>query len=569
MAAGLAAAFAGGFVATRLRLSPTVGYLLSGVLIGPFTPGFVANKEIAHELAEMGVILLMFGVGIHFSLRDLLTVRSIAVPGALVQVTVSVLLGIGVALSWQWSLGAGLVLGVCLSIASTVVMLRALGDRQLLASASGRVAIGWLIVQDLITVLVLVLLPGLAPALGGAGANAQELLLALGIALVKVVILAALVLVVGSRVIPPLLVQVIKSGSRELFTLAVLTIALGIAVLSAVAFGVSLALGAFLAGVVVAESELSHQAAADALPLRDAFAVLFFVSVGMLFDPLFLLTEPLKILTALGLVLVGNGLTAFLLVLVLGYPLRTALLVCMGLVQIGEFSFILAEVGRNLGLLPDTGYNLVLTTAIIWITLNPWLFRLIEPIERLVQRQPGLAMILKRQTDGPSNLGAAEQAGLRGHAVLCGHGRVGRLLADALDRRGFRYVVIEQEYRRVEELHERGIVALCGDSANAALLKLAQIEHARVLVVAFDDPPSTRMVVDEARRLNPNIAIVARAHGKDEWRHLREHGVDDVVLGELELATEMVRFTLHRFGVGGPELQAVIQGLRRRGVELE
>jgi CPA2 family monovalent cation:H+ antiporter-2 len=570
IAVGLAAAFAGGFIATRLKLSPIVGYLLSGVFLGPFTPGFVANKEIAHELAEIGVILLMFGVGIHFSLRDLMSVRAVAIPGAIVQTAVTTLLGIGAALAWGWGIGNGLVLGLALSIASTVVLLRSLGEAQLLASATGRVAIGWLIVQDLITVLVLVLLPGIAPLLGGnAPASGDQPLIAIGIALVKVVILGVIMLVVGARVIPLLLVQVIRTGSRELFTLAVLAIALGIAVFSATVFGVSLALGAFLAGVVVAESDLSHQAAADALPLRDAFAVLFFVSVGMLFDPSFLLTEPLKIVTALLLVALGNGLTSFVLVTVLGYPLRTALTVGLGLVQIGEFSFILAELGRNLGLFSDAGYNLILATSILSITLNPGIFGLIQPAERFIRGRPRLLKLLDRRSDKLTVLEDSEHPPLRGHAVLCGYGRVGRIVADALNRRNFSYVIIEQDYRRVEDLRERGIPTLAGDCANPVLLEHAGVGLARVLVIAFDDLAVTRMVVDEARRLNPRIVIVARAHGRNEWLHLREHGVDDVVLGELELATEMVRFTLHRFGVGGPELNAAIQGLRRRGVESE
>jgi CPA2 family monovalent cation:H+ antiporter-2 len=547
-----------------------VGYLLSGVLIGPFTPGFVANEEIAHELSEIGVILLMFGVGIHFSFRDLMSVRAVALPGAILQVLVTTLLTIVGTSAWGWSLGNGLVLGLAISIASTVVLLRALGERQLLASASGRVAIGWLIVQDLITVLLLVLLPGLAPSLGGSAATSGEpAIVTLGIGLVKVVVLAGLMLVVGARLIPLLLVQVIRTGSRELFTLAVLAVALGIAVLSATVFGVSLALGAFLAGVVVAESDLSHQAAADALPLRDAFAVLFFVSVGMLFDPTFLLVEPLKILATVLLLALGNGLAAFLLVVVLGYPLRTALTVGLGLTQIGEFSFILAELGRNLGLFSDSGYNLVLATSIISITLNPWVFALIEPAERLIHRYPRLVRLLEPHGDRLRSIDDPASSNLRGHAVLCGYGRVGRIVADALERRNFTYVVIEQEYRRVEELRERGGHALVGNGANPALLEHASIDQARLLVIAFDDPPATRMVVDEARRLSPRIAIVARAHARDEWLHLREHGVDDVVLGELELATEMVRFTLHRFGVGGAELNAAIQGLRRRGVETE
>ncbi|MFN0071649.1 MAG: cation:proton antiporter [Chloroflexota bacterium] len=568
IAVGLAVAFAGGFVVSRLGLPPLVGYILGGVVIGPFTPGFVANAEIAHELSEIGVILLMFGVGIHFSLRDLFSVRAIAIPGAVCQILVATLLGIGAATIWGWSLTSGLVLGLAISVASTVVLLRALEDRQILDSSSGRIAIGWLIVEDLFTVLLLVVLPGLAPLLGGTAApGGDHPVAAFALAVGKVVTLGALMLLVGARLIPFLLVQVIRTGSRELFTLAVLTVAMGIAVSSAMLFGVSLALGAFLAGVVVSESDLSHQAAADALPLRDAFAVLFFVSVGMLFDPMFVLAEPYKILTALVLVVVGKGLTAVALVAALGYPLRTGLTVAVGLAQVGEFSFILAELGRNLGLLPDAGHSLILATAILSITLNPWLFRLIDPIEQFIRRRPRLVSILERHADIVHMAKPTDHAGVRGHAILCGFGRVARILVDALDRRNFTYIVIDQDYRRVEDLRTSGVTAYCGNAANAALLKHAHIEQARVLVVAFDDPAVTRSVVEEARRLNPRIAIVARAHGRTEWAHLRNHGVDDVVLGELELATEMVRFTLHRFGVGGTELQTVIQGVRRRGAE--
>ena len=397
IAVGLGVAFIGGFIATRLRLPAIVGYLLAGVVVGPFTPGFVANGRLAHELAEIGVILLLFGVGLHFSARDLLSVKSIAIPGALGQSVVATALGVAVALFWGWSFGSGVVLGLAISVASTVVLLRALAQRDMLSSLHGRVAIGWLIVEDLFTVLVLVVLPVLAPVLGAPAESVAALdtaphpAIVTAIALVKVVVLGAVMLIFGARGIPWLLVQVSRTGSRELFTLAVLALALGIALLSATVFGVSLALGAFLAGVVVSESDLSHQAASDALPLRDAFAVLFFVSVGMLFDPAFVLSSPIAVLTVVGIVIVGKGLTALVLVGALGYPLRTGLTVAAGLAQVGEFSFILADLGRTLGLLPGDGHSLILAAAIVSITLNPLVFRLVEPIEDWLRRLPRLA----------------------------------------------------------------------------------------------------------------------------------------------------------------------------------
>ena len=568
IAVGLVVAFLGGFAATRLHLPPIVGYLLAGVVVGPFTPGFTANADLAHELAEIGVILLMFGVGIHFSLRDLFRVRGIALPGALGQIAVATALGIGVTHLWGWTYGEGLVLGLSISVASTVVLLRALAERDALDSIHGQVAIGWLIVEDLFTVLVLVLLPALAPVLGGTGGGGENPLLALGVALVKVAALTLLMLLVGTRVIPWLLVHVTYTGSRELFTLAVLAVALGFAVLAATVFGASLALGAFLAGVVVNESDMSHQAAADALPLRDAFAVLFFVSVGMLFDPGFLLVAPLQILAVLAVVVLGKGLTAMAIVAGLGYPLRTGLTVAAGLAQVGEFSFILAEVGRQLGLLPEQGQSIILATAILSITLNPLLFRAVDPVEEWMWRRPRLAGLLERRNGALSRPPEdTHDVPRRGHAVLCGFGDVGRRLADVLDRRGFGYVVIDQDRRQIEELRGRGVTALYGDPGNPVFLEHAGVAQASVVVVTVADPPVTRHIVEEARRRNPRVDIVARAQSQAEWTYLREHEVDDVVLGEREVAAEMTRYTLHRFGVVGAELQAVVQGVRQREAE--
>ncbi len=391
---GLVSAFVGGFIATRLRLPALVGYLLAGVAVGPFTPGFVANVEVAHELAKIGVILLMFGIGIHFSPRDLLVVRRVALPGAITQTAITAALGTTIALSWGWNLGAGLVLGMAISVASTVVLLRALMERDAFSSEHGRAAVGWLVVEDVFTVLILMLLPELALVLGAKGnqslTGVVPVVVTLFIGVVKIGLLAAGVLFIGSRVVPWLLAQVAYTGSRELFTLAALALAIGVAFASAALFGASLALGAFLAGVVMSESDLSHRTATEVLPLRDAFAVLFFVSVGMLFDPWYLLASPGNLLAILAVIILGKGLVALAAVSILGYPLRTGLTVAAGLAQIGEFSFILAEFGRRLGLLPEEGYSLILAAALVSIAINPLVSRTIEPIERWVRQRPRL-----------------------------------------------------------------------------------------------------------------------------------------------------------------------------------
>ncbi len=574
IAIGLAVAFLGGFLATLIRLPPIVGYLLGGAVVGPFTPGFVANADIAHELAEIGVVLLMFGVGIHFSLRDLIAVRGIAIPGAIGQIVVATALGAWISVSaWGWTLGAGIVLGLAISVASTVVLLRALAERGALDTTHGRTAVGWLIVEDIFTVLALVLLPAIALALGDSGtidgdqeaSGEPHALVAIVLALGKMVAFGALMLFVGARVIPRLLNQVARTGSRELFTLTVLAVAIGIAFGASLGFGVSLALGAFLAGLVISESDLSHRVAADALPLRDAFSVLFFVSIGMLLDPAVLVTAPLSILALLGVIVFGKGLTALLIVALLGHPVRTGLTVGVGLAQVGEFSFILAELGRNLELLSVEGHNLILASAIVSIALNPLLFRFIEPVESWLRRRPRLVRLLQRGGDGavPSS-GRQSPSDLRGHVVLCGMGSVGRVIALALERRGIRYVAIDHDRRTVEDLRERNVTAVYGDAAIPTTLDLAGIGQARVLVIAVRDPASARFIVGHARGTNARLAIVARTHSEAEWEFLRTHGVDEVVLGERELAVEMSRYTLHRFGVAGAELNALIQGMRTR-----
>ena len=562
IALGLSAAFVGGFLARRLRLPSIVGYLLAGVALGPFTPGLVADPGLATELAEIGVILLMFGVGIHFSFRDLLAVRGIAIPGAVFQIVVATSLGVALALLLGWGIPAGIVLGLALSVASTVVLLRALMQRNVLDSIHGRAAVGWLIVEDIFTVLVLVLLPSFALLVDG-GTTGAAVLLPLGEAVLKAAALGLVMVVVGVRVVPWLLVQVARDGSQEMFTLAVLAVALGIAFASSAIFGVSLALGAFLAGAVVGETDLSHKAAADALPLRDAFAVLFFVSVGMLLDPGYLLANPLAILAAVALIVIGKSLAAVAIVAILGYPVRTGLTVGAGLAQIGEFSFILATAGVGLGLLPVEAYQLVVAGAIISITLNPLIFATVDPVDAWLKARPALRRRLDR---GGGRLArpAPEHEPMSGHAVICGWGRVGRTVARALEQRGFGYVVVEEHRRTVEALRERGVRALYGDIADATLLEHAGVRRARVLVFAAYDPPAAEFAVEHAHRVNPRIEIVVRVETPEEARRLLDRGATQAVEGERELAVQMARYTLRRFGVTSREVEAITQGLRRR-----
>jgi CPA2 family monovalent cation:H+ antiporter-2 len=569
IAVGLALAFIFGFAAARLRLPPLVGYLVAGVVVGPFTPGFVADSRLASQLAELGVILLMFGVGLHFSLRDLLAVRRIAVPGAIAQIIVATALGAGVARLWGWSLGAGLVFGLALSVASTVVLLRALEERGVLESVNGRIAVGWLIVEDLAMVLALVLLPALAGSLGGspgaaaAGAGERSLLVTLGVTLGKVALFLALMLFVGVRVVPWMLERVARVGSRELFTLSVLAVALGIAFGSAVLFGVSFALGAFFAGVVVNGSDVSHAAAAEALPLQDAFAVLFFVSVGMLFDPSVIVRAPVHLLAVLVIIVLGKSLAAFAIVLLFRYPVGTALTVSASLAQIGEFSFILAGLGVSLGLLPTEGQSLVLAGALLSITLNPLIFRGTLGIERWLQVRPRLLTLLERPSTVPAALpGASDESRLRGHAIIVGFGRVGSTIGKALERHSFPYVVVEQDREVVETLRDRGVPAVYGDAARPGILDHAYTERARVLIVTAPEPFHARQIITLARRINPDIDIVVRTHSSAEQAYLERLGVGLAVMGERELAFGMTRYALRGLGVAAEQAEMSVQAMR-------
>lgn len=552
LAAGFGVALVLGFIAERIKLPALVGYLLAGILLGPATPGFVADIEIASQLSEIGVMLLMFGVGLHFSLNDLLAVKRIAIPGAVVQMGLATILGMGAAALWGWSPGSGLVFGLSLSCASTVVLLKALEARGVIDSMNGRIAIGWLVVEDLVTVLVLVLLPPLATLLGGtplaAGAVTQPLWQTIGITLLQVGAFIALMLVVGRRALPWLLWQVARTGSRELFTLAVVACAIGIAYGAAALFSVSFALGAFFAGMVMRESEFSHRAAEESLPLRDAFSVLFFVSVGMLFDPKILIEQPLQVFGVIAIIIFGKSLAALLLVIAFRYPLNTALTVAASLAQIGEFSFILAGLGLSLGLLPVDGMSLVLAGALFSIALNPLVFASIAPLQRWLLARSELARTLDQRQDPTAALPmSTERKYLEGQVVLVGFGRVGRRIAQALDQRGIPYVVAEQNREVVEDLRRQGIAAVSGDACEPSVLIQAHIAQAAMLVVAMPDPIDVRQMAEVARTLNPGIEIVLRTERGAESKLLRQEGIGTVFLAEEELAKGMTSHVLERF----------------------
>lgn len=538
-----------GFIAVRIKLPALVGYLIAGIIIGPATPGFVADVQIAGQLAEIGVMLLMFGVGLHFSLDDLLAVRKIALPGAVGQIAVATLMGMGVAAVWGWDIGAGLVFGLSLSCASTVVLLKALEARGVLKSVNGRIAVGWLIVEDLAMVLVLVLLPPLAGVLAGTDGNAgdADLVKTLAITLGQVGIFVALMLVGGRKLFPWLLWQVAATGSRELFTLCVVAAALGIAYISYAVFGMSFALGAFFAGMVLRESDLSYRAAEESLPLRDAFAVLFFVSVGMLFDPAILMQQPLQVLAVVAIIMLGNSLAAFLIVLAFRYPLNTALTVSASLAQIGEFSFILAGLGVHLKLLPVEGQSLIVAGALISIALNPLVFDAIEPLQRWIRARSGVARAMERPDDPLAELPmTTDHAKLEGQVVLVGYGRVGRRIGEALLAGGVNFVVAEENREVVEELRRRGVPAVVGNAAEPAVLIQAHIARARMLVIATPDAFQARTMMETARLLNPTVSIIVRTHSEEAARLLKKEGADQVHMAEHELALSMTRDVMNR-----------------------
>jgi len=532
---GFVLAFVLGALANRLRLSPLVGYLLAGVLAGPFTPGFVGDAEIAPQLAEIGVILLMFGVGLHFSLRDLMSVRNIAIPGAIAQIAVATVLGWGLSQLMGWSHVQGLVFGFSLATASTVVLLRAMEQRRLLDTRRGKIAVGWLIVEDLACVLALVLIPALAGALDGGGQSAGGIGMALAITLGKVVAFVVFMLVVGRRAIPWILQRTAGTGSRELFTLAVLAIAMGVAFGSAELFGVSFALGAFFAGMLLNESEFSHQAAQDSLPMRDAFAVLFFVSVGMLFDPNILVQHPWQVLATTLIIVFGKSAAAYVIVRAFGHPNATALTISTSLAQIGEFAFIIAGLGLTLGILPKDGHSLVLAGALISIMLNPILFMVLD---RWQAREDARALRdLPPEPDVvPMDIG--------GHAIVIGYGRVGSQLARLLHERGVPVVVIEDDADLVAQARANGLPAVRGNAASKRVMLEAAPERAKLAVFAIPQALEAGETIARLKALNPAITVLARAHSEAQVRHLLAHGADAAVLAERELAYSLAEMVM-------------------------
>jgi len=582
--AGLVLAFIFGMIANRFKMPPLVGYLFAGILVGPHTPGFVADQALGAELAELGVILLMFGVGLHFSLKDLMSVRALAIPGAVAQMGFATLLGAGLGTLLGWDLGASLLFGLALSVASTVVLLKALQDRRLIETEKGRVAVGWLIVEDLAMVLALVLIPAIASLGGGEAVHDPfvsfvERIIGgsvgiwgvLGLTVVKVAAFVGFMLVVGRRVIPWALHYTAHTGSRELFRLAVLAIALGVALGSAVLFGVSLALGAFFAGMILSESELSHRAAQETLPLRDAFAVLFFVSVGMLFDPSIIITNPLPVLATVFIIVIGKSLAAFAIVLLFKRPVGTALTISASLAQIGEFSFILASLGVSLAILPPEGQDLILAGALISIVLNPVVFWAVDLVKPRFEAKAATRKANKAERDGvrieptetaaaaegPLTTDAPSEAGvdtgklgvdddtpepvtLTAHTVLVGFGRVGRVVGEGLHAAGAPVVVIEDSDHSVAAARAAGIEVVVGNAASVDVLKLANLQAAQCLMIAIPNGFEAGTVCEVGRKLSPSIRIIARAHSDEEEAHLRGLGADTVIMGEREIGLGML-----------------------------
>jgi monovalent cation:H+ antiporter-2, CPA2 family len=546
---GIGLAFVLGAIANRLKISVIVGYLLAGVAVGPFTPGYVAEPALAQQLAEIGVILLMFGVGLHFSVDDLLAVRSIAIPGALLQVIIATSLGTGLATLLGWSISSGIVFGLCLAVSSTVVLLRAMQDRRLMETRRGHVAIGWLVIQDLVTVLALVLLPALSALLAEDGRplpSGGHIAATLAITLGQVVAFVVLMLVVGRRAIPAILHYVAHTGSRELFRLAVLSVALVVAFVATEVFGVSFALGAFVAGMVLSESQLSQRAAEETLPLRDAFAVLFFVSVGMLFNPQVLLDQPFALLGTLAVIVIGTPLTAFLLLRLLGETIETAIPIAVGLAQIGEFSFILVDLGIGLGMLREQTRDLVLGASILSIFLNPVLFAALDrfkPASRPLVPGGAGAIAAPPEEVAPTSL--------TGHIILVGYGRVGRLIAAGLRAAGEALFVIDTGDDALRPLHSEGVDAVAGNAADPAILGIANVPSAQLLILAIPDAFEAGQVAEQARHLNAGIRIIARAHFDAAVEHLERLGADIVVMGEREIARTMLDHARDRPQDGG------------------
>ncbi|EYT18732.1 cation:proton antiporter [Acinetobacter sp. 1000160] len=551
LAVGFGMALIFGYIAARLRLPPLIGYLVAGIIISPNTPGVVGDIQLANQLAELGVMFLMFGVGMHFSLKDLLQVRRIALPGAILQIAVATLLGVAVSMYWGWSFGSALIFGLSLSCASTVVLLKALGDRGLLDSVNGKIAVGWLLVEDLVMVLALVLLPATAVLLGGQALpgtdTSQSIWVTIGITLLKVTGFIAFMLIIGKRLVPMIMQFVARLGSRELFTLTVVAAAVSIAYGSYAVFGVSMALGAFFAGMVVKESDFSHRAEEEPLPLREIFSILFFVSVGMLFDPSILVEAPLKILAVVAIIMVGKTLAAMALVLFFRYPINTALTVGASLAQIGEFSFILATLGLSLGLLTPDAQNLILAGALFSITLNSFVFSAIEPVQRWIRERSHLARLLERSGDPLAMLpDEVDQAYLRDQVVIIGYGGVGRRISENLMQQNIKVVIAEENREIVEKLRAQGRAAVSGEATEPNVLIQAHIQHARLLVISPMDILDIHRIVDISKQLNPEIQVLICAESKEEAVIIREENIGEVFYAKEEMAKNMSHHILNQ-----------------------
>ena len=554
LAVGFGLALVFGYLAARARLPPLIGYLIAGIIISPNTPGVVGDIQLANQLAELGVMFLMFGVGMHFSLSDLMQVRRIALPGAILQIAVATLLGIGVSMMWGWSFGSALVFGLSLSCASTVVLLKALGDRGLLNSVNGKIAVGWLLVEDLVMVLALVLLPATAVLLGGvpiAGSDTDaNIWMTLALTLLKVAGFIAFMLIIGKRLVPFIMQIVARLGSRELFTLTVVAAAVSIAFGAYKVFGVSMALGAFFAGMVVKESDFSHRAEEETLPLREIFSILFFVSVGMLFDPRILFDQPMHVLAVVGIIMVGKTIAAMALVLFFRYPINTALTVGASLAQIGEFSFILATLGISLQLLSLEGQNLILAGALISITLNSFIFSAIEPVQNWIRERSRLARLLERSGDPLAMLpDDVSQDYLRDQVVIVGHGEVGRRITRTLMAQDIKVVIAEENRDIVESLRAKGIAAVSGHAREPSVLIQAHIQHARLLVLSPMDILDIHKIVDIAKTLNPQIQVLVCAESKEEAEVIRRDGIGEVYFAKEEMSKNMTNHILNQIQI--------------------
>lgn len=565
IAAGLGLAFVFGLIASRLKLPLLVGYLAAGIALGPATPGFVADPDVANQLSEIGVSLLMFGVGLHFSIADLWAVRRVAVPGAIIRIVIASMMGAAVATMWGASWTAGLIFGLCLSVSSTVVMLRALTERDQLDSAYGQIAVGWLIVEDLVTVLALVTLPSIAGVFGGdSSTDGSGVWASLLLTIVKVTVFAVAMLVIGKRVIPRALGRVARTGSRELFTIGVLGIALGVAFGAQWLFDVSPALGAFFAGIIIAESDLSYQAGAETLPMQEAFTVLFFVAAGMLFDPMVLVEQPVLVLLALLIVMVGKTVAAAVLVLLFRYPLATALAVAASLAQIGEFSFVLVGLAVTLDILSETARSTVVAVAILSIALNGVVMRCVPRIDRSLRKRPKLLHFLERPRKGRNAEAAPPTPDLRDHVVMIGYGRVGAVVGEALDSHRIRYCVVEVDRKVVEDLRRKGIHAVFGDAARPGILAHANIRLARLLVVATPDSSQAQEIIQYSQKVNPHIEICARTHSLEDERIYNALGVNHVVMGERELGLQLALYSLVAAGRTETDAERTVARIREQ-----